>query len=298
MKTFKAEWWRFAIMLAIFVVKVLFFEYIFIKVLPTIIDNRSQLGMMLKGLEPYEEYSAIMHVAIVSIAMLVTLIVCFPIVHKGKIMLLVNSIGNIRWRKIVAAIAVGSLLYVIVYAINLAILGESSTIERFQDNQGQYLVFSIVVSIVAALAYGLVFNGYFSLSTFSYGRADSVILASIFYTVFFARFLDLPILNVYISLLFLSMLHSIICTLDNGIETSVGMNFSTILFSLINGSDESAFLRVLQTTAVSHIQFYADVILIAVVLLVSLFVFTKLYHWDWRKLFRKIERPVLAAEEE
>ena len=224
----------------------------------------------------------------------------FKLVHKGKWIWLINVFSQFRWNRIGAAIV----LYLLISLVSLPFFfGELEEMEAtFAFNAAEFFPYLLVLFLmlpIQVLAEEVIFRSYFgqmSALIFRHLIIPVVLTAMIFA---FAHYGDMQHAESY-AVLFTAigisgLTYAIIMVLDNGLEICIGIHFINNLISFVMYKVDglSGLFEISPEYQVGWFALLTKLVYSIIVLLV----FTKLYHWDWRKLFQKIERPALVADE-
>lgn len=232
--------------------------------------------------------------------LLLSFLLFFKWLHKGNWSCLFNSFSKFRWNRIASAI----LLYLLVSLVSLPFFcGELEEMKAtFAFNAAEFFPYVLVLLIMLPLqvtAEEVINRSYFG-QMFALIFKRPIILVVLTSIIFaFAHYGDMQHAESY-AVLFTAigisgLTYAIIMVLDNGIEICIGLHFinNLISFVLLKRDGFSGLFEINPEYQSGWISVITELVYSIVILLV----FTKLYHWDWRRLFQKIERPVLATDE-
>ena len=232
--------------------------------------------------------------------LLLSFLLFFKWLHKGNWSCLFNSFSKFRWNRIASAI----LLYLLVSLVSLPFFcGELEEMKAtFAFNAAEFFPYVLVLLIMLPLqvtAEEVINRSYFG-QMFALIFKRPIILVVLTSIIFaFAHYGDMQHAESY-AVLFTAigisgLTYAIIMVLDNGIEICIGLHFinNLISFVLLKRDGFSGLFEINPEYQSGWISVITELVYSIVILLV----FTKLYHWDWRKLFQKIERPALVADE-
>ena len=232
--------------------------------------------------------------------LLLSFLLFFKWLHKGNWSCLFNSFSKFRWNRIASAI----LLYLLVSLVSLPFFcGELEEMKAtFAFNAAEFFPYVLVLLIMLPLqvtAEEVINRSYFG-QMFALIFKRPIILVVLTSIIFaFAHYGDMQHAESY-AVLFTAigisgLTYAIIMVLDNGIEICIGLHFinNLISFVLLKRDGFSGLFEINPEYQSGWISVITELVYSIVILLV----FTKFYHWDWRKLFRKIERPVLTTDE-
>ena len=232
--------------------------------------------------------------------LLLSFLLFFKWLHKGNWSCLFNSFSKFRWNRIASAI----LLYLLVSLVSLPFFcGELEEMKAtFAFNAAEFFPYVLVLLIMLPLqvtAEEVINRSYFG-QMFALIFKRPIILVVLTSIIFaFAHYGDMQHAESY-AVLFTAigisgLTYAIIMILDNGIEICIGLHFISNLMTLVMYKREglSGLFEISHEYQVGWFAVLTELVYSIIVLLV----FTKFYHWDWRKLFQKIERPALATDE-
>lgn len=224
---------------------------------------------------------------------LIGFIIFFKLLHKGKWNCLVNSFSKFRWNRLLCAISLELLLSLLLLNNQL-----EQADAKFVFNVAEFLPYLLV--LIVMLPIQVYTEEIFSRSYLGQmvGLVAKypiipIVITSIVFTLF--HYGDLQYADSYVTLFsaigILGIMYGFIMVLDDGIEICLGLHLANNLFAFVVFKESG--LSGLFERQIYYKFGWIEVLFQLIYAIIILLVFTKLYHWDWRRLFQKIERPAV-----
>lgn len=297
---YKHDWWRFLLVIGLSLAMSIIIAaivYILALLLFGISGNIDFFQQVINSTDvcPIPFVNAIM-VFSVYCFLLLSFICLFKWLHKGKWNWLINSFSKFRWNRIGAAIVLDLLFSLVSLPF---FFGELEEMEAtFAFNAAEFFPYFLVLLLMLPIQVSteeVIFRSYvgqmFAL-IFKRPIVIVVLTSIIFALIHYGDLQQTESYAVLFTAIGISGLtYAIIMILDNGIEICIGLHFISNLMTLVMYKREglSGLFEISHEYQVGWFAVLTELVYSIIVLLA----FTKLYHWDWRKLFQKIERPAV-----
>lgn len=223
----------------------------------------------------------------------------FKSIHKAKPTVLVSAVGKIRIKKFFTGFLFSFLILTIYIVISLTANSEDVQFNSSTTEFLSYFLLLLPLLLLQVVSEELIFRSYIMQAVSAYSRnawLPVLVSAIVFGVMHIGDPTSVEAIPMLLTMFMTGLVLSIVTVLDNGIEMAVGIHFANnlVAMSLSDAFNNPTLLNGLQTQEFGFVAAAVNVLCV-------LIMFGGLYcmcRWDWRRLFRKIERPVLAAEEE
>lgn len=228
----------------------------------------------------------------------------YKILHKGKIKDLLTAATKFRYGRFFYGVAVYGFIFAAVLAIGIIFSDPGAVTFSFNANDFFLgLVLMLLLFPIQTLYEEVLCRSYLAQGLALITRQKWIVL--IVPTLLFT---GLHCMNVAVAdsgtwalaEYFLMGLALALCTaLDDGLEMAWGVHFVNNLLatSIITFPNSDIRMPALFSSLEPSILSWESLLTSFVMMALFMLIATKLYHWDWHKLFQKIERPVLATDE-
>lgn len=228
----------------------------------------------------------------------------YKILHKGKIKDLLTAATKFRYGRFFYGVAVYGFIFAAVLAIGIIFSDPGAVTFSFNANDFFLgLVLMLLLFPIQTLYEEVLCRSYLAQCLALITRQKWIVL--IVPTLLFT---GLHCMNVAVAdsgtwalaEYFLMGLALALCTaLDDGLEMAWGVHFVNNLLATIIITFPNSDIRMpaLFSSSEPSILSWESLLISFVMMALFMLIATKLYHWDWSKLFQKIERPVLATDE-
>lgn len=226
----------------------------------------------------------------------------YKILHKGKIKDLLTAATKFRYGRFFYGVAVYGFILAAVLAIGIIFSDPGAVTFSFNANDFFLgLVLMLLLFPIQTLYEEVLCRSYLAQGLALITRQKWVVL--IVPTLLFT---GLHCMNVAVAdsgtwalaEYFLMGLALALCTvLDDGLEMAWGVHFVNNLLATIIITFPNSDIRMpaLFSSSEPSILSWESLLISFAVMALFLLIATKLYHWDWHKLFQKIERPQVSS---
>lgn len=297
---YKHDWWRYALtiilsVLSTFVVPaVLAILYIIVCGVAGNVDVATETIKKVENEELVAWQGAII-MLIWHCFFLCSLLFFFVKIHKGRIISLISSFSKIRWKRIF----IGIILYLMVYPLFMLSTPDGSIEYVFDAKEFVPYLVVLLLMLPIQVAAEEIFNRSYLGQMFAlvcrFPIVTVLLTACIFTPLHYGDMQNTESYGVLFSSIFITgTVFAIIMILDDGIELCIGIHFinNLLYFSIYKDDGLSGIFQFVEGFKIGYSEIILDVLAYSLVLLIC----TKKYHWDWSRLFRKIERPEVAEQ--
>lgn len=222
---------------------------------------------------------------------ILSLLFAFRKIHKGRTICLISSFTKIRWSRI----GVGIIIYMLFSLLAELLMFDKEVVEYVFDAKEFFpylavLLLMLPIQVTAEEIFNRSYLGQMFAVMFKYPIVSVLLTSAIFAPLHYGDMQSTESYGVLFADIFvIGITYAIIMVLDDGIELCIGMHYINNLIGLILIKHDglSGIFRYSEGFKIGYSQVLLDLLIYTIVLLI----FTKIYHWDWRRLFKKIEKP-------
>ena len=296
---YKNEWWRIALTILLSVLSVFFAQLVAVLIMTVvggINGNSVAVQEFFADTNAIPAYQKVLLSYGPMLPFLIVFLVCFIKIQSGDVRLLFTVNPRIRIIRIVHASCVMGVC--ILLSVFYEVVNTDTSFVFNSATFTPYLFTLLIFVPIQVVSEEILFRSYLSqiLARIVKYPIIVVLLTSIIFAIIHygdkqsAESYTVLILSIFIS----GVVLSVIMILDQGIELCIGIHFiNNFLLMIIQRNSNAEGLFLVERESYGWENLLTDTIMY----IAMLFLFTKLYHWDWRKLFQKIERPALATDE-
>lgn len=258
-------------------------------------QNRNVYGDYLFNPSVLSAYEIVLFTCSAHIGAFLAFILFFKRIHKQSFMCLVSASKKFRWKRLLVGLGLTLLVYALYQGLPIMFHPEDVEFVFNANEFIPYVLFLIPIVLIQVATEELGIRSYVMQAVASVsGRVVIPIIVSA--SIFSAMHLQNPgVDNWWISLIYFlvsGLMYSIIAVLDDGIELCIGSHFvyNIMTFSFYDTMNNPSIFRLDQDPEIGAVTIAFEV-LVSLVLLLS---FSLIYHWNWRRLASKIDKPKVS----
>lgn len=223
--------------------------------------------------------------------------------HKGKVKDLITAAPVFRIKRFLCGVlsfgciwTVGSILELYLKD-GMSHLAVSFTAEDFFIGTA----LSVLFFLLQAFCEEIIVRGYVQQGLTPLLRSRLLIMLSVAIIFALMHWINIPVAyNGWIAIVpyfLISVCMGCCSILDDGLELSYGVHFINNLLCTvaIKFPQSESYMPSLFTYSFPIVYDWLSIVIGVIQFFALLLIFTKLYHWDWRRLFQKIERPRVSS---